>query len=72
MADIAKLTKLIEPEAERLTRLILLDDVCTEGSTLSACLDALHVINPGLEVVAATAGQMTVRAAVRRERDLVA
>jgi len=62
---------LIEPEAERLTRLILLDDVCTEGSTLSACLDALHVINPGLEVVAATAGQMTVRAAVRRERDLV-
>jgi predicted amidophosphoribosyltransferase len=51
-------------------RVALVDDVCTEGSTISACFEEMRRVNPELEVVATTAGQMTVRAAVRREDDL--
>ena len=42
-----------------------IDDVCTEGSTLRVTARTLKAANPGLRVIAATAGQMTVRAAVR-------
>ena len=52
--------------------MLLIDDVCTEGSTLRACTAGLRAKNPELQVAAATAGQMTVRAAVTREEDLVA
>lgn len=61
----------VDPAVERIARIALLDDVCTEGSTLSACLARLSEMNPGLEVVAVTAGQMTVKAAVRREQEVV-
>ncbi len=55
----------------RYQRLLLVDDVCTEGSTLSACFNALRASNEDLDVVVATAGQMTVRPVVEREQDLL-
>lgn len=55
----------------RYKRLLLVDDVCTEGSTLTECAKKLRSTNPGCEVIAATAGQMTVRAAVQNEDDLI-
>jgi hypothetical protein len=52
-------------------RVVLLDDVCTEGSTLSACAAKLRGVNPTLEIVAATAAQMTVIKAVRHPEELI-
>jgi hypothetical protein len=51
---------------------LLLDDVCTEGSTLRVTARALRAAIPGLRIIAATAGQMTVRAAVRDADALLA
>jgi hypothetical protein len=42
---------------------LLVDDVCTEGSTLRVCADALSAT--GRSVVAATAAQMAVKSVVR-------
>lgn len=61
---------LVGDAVEELGRIVLVDDVCTEGSTLRVCTSRLQAKNPTLEVVAATAGQMTVRAAVEHEDDL--
>jgi predicted amidophosphoribosyltransferase len=62
----------VSPDATRFRNVLLVDDVCTKGNTLSACLAGLLDINPQLNVVAVTAGQMTVKAAVERPSDLVA
>ena len=62
----------VDDGVDDLTRVLLVDDVCTEGSTISACTDSLRSRNSKLEIVAVTAGQMTVRAAVEHEEDLVA
>ncbi len=43
--------------------ILLVDDVCTEGSTLRVCADALSA--PGRVIVAATAAQMAVKPVVR-------
>jgi predicted amidophosphoribosyltransferase len=61
----------VDPAAGEYDRIVLVDDVCTEGSTLSACATALWEVNPSMDIVLATAGQMTVRAAVKHEADLV-
>lgn len=50
------------------TSLLLVDDVCTEGSTLRVCAEALT--KPGRTIVAATAAQMAVKAVVRRPEAL--
>jgi hypothetical protein len=44
--------------------LLIVDDVCTEGSTLRVCAEALSA--PGRRIVAATAAQMAVHPVVRR------
>jgi predicted amidophosphoribosyltransferase len=43
---------------------LLLDDVCTGGSTLRIAAAALKAANPGVTIIAATAGQMAVKAVV--------
>lgn len=59
-------------KAKHYRRLLLVDDVCTEGSTLRAALWRLREANPTCKVVAATAGQMIVKAVVQDEEPLLA
>lgn len=47
-----------------LGRIILVDDVCTYGHTLAATVSALRDLGVTGEIVACTAGQMTIRDAV--------
>jgi hypothetical protein len=51
-------------------RLLLLDDVCTEGTTLRCALQRIREVHPSCEVSAVTAGQMIVKAVVRDESGL--
>ncbi|TDO57349.1 hypothetical protein EV651_11173 [Kribbella sp. VKM Ac-2571] len=51
--------------------ILLVDDVCTEGSTLRVCATAIGAVNPHLSIVAVTAGQMVVRRAVLDEAPLL-
>ncbi len=52
-------------------RVLLVDDVCTEGSTLRVCADSAHRINPNLSIVAVAGGQMAVRHVVKDETPLL-
>jgi predicted amidophosphoribosyltransferase len=71
MFELAYRQKLIVGNAvDGMQRIALVDDVCTEGSTIRATASVLKARYPQLEIVAATAGQMTVRAAVLQEGDL--
>jgi predicted amidophosphoribosyltransferase len=51
-------------------RVLLLDDVCTVGTTLRCALSRIQEVNPSCEVTAVTAGQMIVKAVVRNESSL--
>ena len=62
----------VDDAVATVSSILLVDDVCTKGSTIRASTAALHSKNPTLTIVAATAGQMTVRAAVEYEHDLIA
>ena len=53
-----------DPKLASASTVLLVDDVCTEGSTLRVCGDAIRAVNPAVTIVASTAGQMTVRQAV--------
>ena len=48
-------------------RVILLDDVITEGSTLSVAVAAIKAVNPTVEFVITAAGQMIVMAVVANQ-----
>lgn len=63
---------LVDEDAELLERVLIVDDVCTEGSTLRATASELRQISTDCEIVVATAGQMTVRDAVRDPTSLLA
>jgi predicted amidophosphoribosyltransferase len=52
-------------------RLLVVDDICHEGSTLSAALAAIRSANDDVRAVATVAGQMATRAAVRDDRSLL-
>jgi predicted amidophosphoribosyltransferase len=54
------------------SRLLVVDDICQEGSTLTAGLAAIRSANHHATAVAAVAGQMATRAAVRDHRSLLA
>lgn len=56
---------IVDPIAFRgVKRVLLLDDVCTEGSTLRDCGRAISSVDPDIEIVAVTAGQMAVKQVV--------
>lgn len=52
-------------------RVLLVDDVCTEGSTLRCCVLTLRTVSPDAEVSIATAGQMIMKAVVKNEATLL-
>jgi predicted amidophosphoribosyltransferase len=50
---------------------LLLDDVCTEGTTLGCAIRRIKEVDPDSDITAVTAGQMIVKAVVRNERAVV-
>jgi orotate phosphoribosyltransferase len=54
------------------SRILLLDDVITNGSTITCAVRRLHDVNAELDVAVASAGQMIVKAAVREEAGFLA
>jgi predicted amidophosphoribosyltransferase len=56
----------------RFRRVLLIDDVCTRGTTLSVAFRRLMMENPELEVAAATAGQMVLKPVVKNEDAVLA
>jgi predicted amidophosphoribosyltransferase len=52
-------------------RILLLDDVCTEGSTLRCAVQAIREVNAECIIVGATAGQVILKSVVRDETPLV-
>lgn len=60
--------KLLQIDVGKLTgadTILLLDDVCTEGNTFSATVGAMRAAGVTSKIVVASAGQMTIRRAVR-------
>ena len=57
----------IDRRIEDLHRIALVDDVITKGTTLSVVVAAIRGVNPNIEIVVVTAGQMIVKAAVADE-----
>jgi hypothetical protein len=62
----------VADEVAELDQVLIVDDVCTKGSTLTCALEVLREANPGLGLVAASAGQMILKAVVEDEDALVA
>ncbi len=65
-------TLTVSEEVIKLDRILLVDDVCTTGSTLRNALRRIQAVHPGCKIFAATAGQMIVKAVVRDEAPLLA
>jgi predicted amidophosphoribosyltransferase len=61
----------IEHAGDSPDRVLLLDDVCTKGSTLTAAFHVLQGAFPDLNVVAASAGQMTLRWVVQNPDEML-
>ena len=53
-------------------RILLLDDVITRGSTIAVAASRMATANPGLEILAVTAGCMILKSSVRDEAEIVA
>jgi predicted amidophosphoribosyltransferase len=60
----------VSRRVRKFKRILLVDDVCTEGRTLGCALRRIREMNPDCEVSAATAGQMILKAVVRKRRSL--
>jgi hypothetical protein len=54
----------VDPDIINLRRIVLLDDVITKGSTLSVAAAVIRAVNPAIEFVIASAGQMIITAVV--------
>jgi predicted amidophosphoribosyltransferase len=54
-----------------LNRILLVDDVCTRGSTLTCALNRILAAYPACKVVAATAAQMIIKWAIKDEAQLL-
>lgn len=62
---------IVDAVAGTLRSVLLIDDVCTNGSTVACAYRALKVAAPPLTVGVATAAQMTVRSAVANLRAVI-
>lgn len=60
----------VMPEKNSPGRILLVDDVCTRGSTLTCAFQRIRAIYPELEIVGATAGQMILKQVVADENQL--
>lgn len=58
----------VDPAITNYTRLLLLDDVCTHGSTLNSALRRIKEAHPDSEITATTAGQMLLKSVVTHEQ----
>jgi predicted amidophosphoribosyltransferase len=61
----------VDASISQYSRVLLVDDVCDHGSTLGVAARSMKSQHPALEIVAATAGQMIVKEAVRSYEGLV-
>jgi predicted amidophosphoribosyltransferase len=62
----------VQPALRGRQQILLVDDVCTHGSTLSVAYDRLLEFNPECTVVATTAGLMVRKETVKRRRAVIA
>lgn len=62
----------VDTRVREFRRILLIDDVCTEGSTLRCAVQALRAVHPNSEITLATAGQMIVKNVVKHEGPLLA
>jgi predicted amidophosphoribosyltransferase len=61
----------VSPDIRNWKRILLLDDVCTEGSTLRVAAQCIRELNLECEIIAVAAGQMIVKPVVRDKAPLV-
>jgi len=54
----------VQPEVTKFARILVLDDVCTQGSTLDCALRKIRELHPNATLTAATAGQMILKGVV--------
>ena len=62
----------VDSAIQKVERILLVDDVCTNGSTLRSAARKIRQVNADCEIVAATAGQMIMKAVVADESVLLA
>jgi predicted amidophosphoribosyltransferase len=62
---------IVDEKVRNYSRILLVDDVCTEGSTLRSAIARLRAEKPDLDITAATAGQMIIKSVVRNEAGLL-
>ena len=58
----------VDNKVTKKKRLLLIDDVITEGTTLDCVFRRVREIHPDAEVAATTAGQMIVKAVIKDEK----
>ena len=61
----------VDAGVTRYSRVLLVDDVCDHGSTMGCCAARLQAAHPGLVIVAAAAGQMAIKEAVRSSKRII-
>ena len=61
----------VQRNLDQFRHLLLLDDVCTHGSTLTCAARRIWNVVPDLELSAVTAGQMVVKSVVRNDGPLI-